>query len=77
MEWTDDLQLFMLEGYGNALNYRMGVPLLQDVVQSMQQAIKAKEGLINHVNPVFSISAVLQLFCVVSFSQRTQKGCHC
>ncbi|KAI8564285.1 hypothetical protein RHMOL_Rhmol03G0169600 [Rhododendron molle] len=43
LEWTDDLQLFMLEGYGNALNYRMGVPLLQDVVQSMEQAIKAKE----------------------------------
>ncbi|KAG5558040.1 hypothetical protein RHGRI_008069 [Rhododendron griersonianum] len=36
-------ELFMLEGYGNALNYRMGVPLLQDVVQSMEQAIKAKE----------------------------------
>ncbi|THG11354.1 hypothetical protein TEA_018856 [Camellia sinensis var. sinensis] len=30
-------------GYGSALNYRMGVPLLEDVVQSMEQAIKAKE----------------------------------
>ncbi|GFZ15061.1 histidine acid phosphatase family protein [Actinidia rufa] len=43
LEWTDDLELFILKGYGNALNYRMGVPLLQDVVQSMEQAIKAKE----------------------------------
>ncbi|XAR65971.1 Multiple inositol-polyphosphate phosphatase [Bertholletia excelsa] len=43
MEWTDDLELFILKGYGNELNYRMGVPLLGDVVQSMEQAIKAKE----------------------------------
>ncbi|XP_057476484.1 LOW QUALITY PROTEIN: uncharacterized protein LOC130764326 [Actinidia eriantha] len=43
LEWTDDLELFILKGYGNALNYRMGVPLLQDIVQSMEQAIKAKE----------------------------------
>ncbi|KAF8397220.1 hypothetical protein HHK36_016128 [Tetracentron sinense] len=43
LEWTDDLELFILKGYGNSLNYRMGVPLLQDVVQSMEQAIKAKE----------------------------------
>ncbi|KAF6152514.1 hypothetical protein GIB67_030500 [Kingdonia uniflora] len=31
------------EGYGKSINYRMGIPLLQDVVQSMEQAIKAKE----------------------------------
>ncbi|KAI8008196.1 Multiple inositol polyphosphate phosphatase 1 [Camellia lanceoleosa] len=43
LEWTDDLGLFILKGYGNALNYRMGVPLLEDVVQSMEQAIKAKD----------------------------------
>ncbi|CAL5390595.1 unnamed protein product [Camellia sinensis] len=43
LEWTDDLELFILKGYGNALNYRMGVPLLEDVVQSMEQAIMAKE----------------------------------
>ncbi|CAL5335042.1 unnamed protein product [Camellia sinensis] len=43
LEWTDDLGLFILKGYGNALNYRMGVPLLEDVVRSMEQAIKAKE----------------------------------
>lgn len=43
LEWTDDLEQFILKGYGNALNFRMGVPLLEDVVQSMEQAIKAKE----------------------------------
>ncbi|XP_055832040.1 uncharacterized protein LOC129900966 isoform X2 [Solanum dulcamara] len=43
LEWADDLELFILKGYGDTLNYRMGVPLLEDVVQSMEQAIKAKE----------------------------------
>nr|GMD57517.1 multiple inositol polyphosphate phosphatase 1-like [Ipomoea batatas] len=43
LEWTDDLELFIVKGYGNKLNYRMGVPLLEDVLQSMEQAIKAKE----------------------------------
>ncbi|CAL5365916.1 unnamed protein product [Camellia sinensis] len=37
LEWTDDLELFILKGYGNALNYQMGVPLLEDVVQSMYE----------------------------------------
>ncbi|KAL0303900.1 UNVERIFIED_CONTAM: hypothetical protein Sradi_6258100 [Sesamum radiatum] len=44
LEWADDLEVFVLKGYGNSLNYRMGVPLLEDVIQSMEQAIKAKEG---------------------------------
>lgn len=44
LEWTDDLEVFILKGYGKSLNYRMGVPLLEDVVQSMEQAIQAKEG---------------------------------
>lgn len=44
LEWTDDLELFILKGYGSSLNYRMGVPLLHDVIQSMDQAIEAKEG---------------------------------
>jgi multiple inositol-polyphosphate phosphatase/2,3-bisphosphoglycerate 3-phosphatase len=44
LEWADDLELFILKGYGNSINYRMGVPLLEDVVQSMEQAIKANEG---------------------------------
>ncbi|XP_042013562.1 multiple inositol polyphosphate phosphatase 1-like [Salvia splendens] len=43
LEWTDDLEVFIVKGYGNSLNYRMGVPLLGDVMQSMEQAIKAKE----------------------------------
>ncbi|KAK1365061.1 Multiple inositol polyphosphate phosphatase 1 [Heracleum sosnowskyi] len=43
LEWTDDLELFLLKGYGNALNYRMGVPLLEDVIESMEQAIKAND----------------------------------
>ncbi|GMP23873.1 hypothetical protein CsSME_00001326 [Camellia sinensis var. sinensis] len=50
LEWTDDLELFILKGYGNALNYQMGVPLLEDIVQSMEQAIMAKEGYINYNN---------------------------
>ncbi|XP_047316178.1 multiple inositol polyphosphate phosphatase 1 isoform X1 [Impatiens glandulifera] len=43
LEWTDDLEMFILKGYGNATNYRMGLPLLNDVIQSMEQAIKDKE----------------------------------
>ncbi|XP_059627942.1 uncharacterized protein LOC132270758 isoform X2 [Cornus florida] len=44
LEWTDDLESFILKGYGNSLNYRMGMPLLENVVQSMEEAIKAKEA---------------------------------
>ncbi|CBI25429.3 unnamed protein product, partial [Vitis vinifera] len=44
LEWTDDLELFILKGYGKSLNYKMGVPLLKDVFDSMEQAIEAKEG---------------------------------
>lgn len=47
LEWADDLEAYILKGYGKSINYRMGVPLLQDVVQSMEEAIKAKEGKIN------------------------------
>ncbi|KAI3864389.1 hypothetical protein MKX03_028425, partial [Papaver bracteatum] len=43
LEWADDLESYILKGYGKSINYRMGVPLLQDVVQSMEEAIKAKE----------------------------------
>lgn len=46
LEWTDDVEVFILKGYGNSLNYKMGVPLLEDIVQSMEQAIKAKEGIL-------------------------------
>ncbi|PNT73893.1 hypothetical protein BRADI_1g03920v3 [Brachypodium distachyon] len=43
MEWTDDLEGFVLKGYGESINYKMGLPLLKDVVQSMEEAIIAKE----------------------------------
>ncbi|KAL0539992.1 hypothetical protein IC582_024214 [Cucumis melo] len=43
LEWTDDIEVFMLKGYGNPLNYRMGVHLLKDVFESMKNAIKAKQ----------------------------------
>lgn len=43
LQWTDDLEAFILKGYGKSINYKMGVPLLEDVVQSMEQAIKAEE----------------------------------
>uniref|UniRef100_A0A0E0KKQ9 Multiple inositol polyphosphate phosphatase 1 n=1 Tax=Oryza punctata TaxID=4537 RepID=A0A0E0KKQ9_ORYPU len=43
LEWTDDLEGFVLKGYGESINYRMGLPLLKDVVQSMEEAIIAKE----------------------------------
>ena len=44
LEWADDLEVFILKGYGNSLNYKMGVPLLEDVLHSMEEAIKAREG---------------------------------
>ncbi|CAD6215180.1 unnamed protein product [Miscanthus lutarioriparius] len=43
LEWTDDLEGFVLKGYGESINYRMGLPLLKDVVQSMEEAIIARE----------------------------------
>lgn len=42
--------MFIVKGYGNSLNYRMGVPLLNDVIMSMETAIKAKEGNVKKVN---------------------------
>lgn len=56
MEWTDDLEVFILKGYGKSLNYQMGVPLLEDVVQSMEEAIIAEEG-------ILVISVWCALFC--------------
>ncbi|KAL5545391.1 hypothetical protein UlMin_005078 [Ulmus minor] len=47
LEWTDDVELFILKGYGKSINYQMGVPLLEDVVQSMDRTIQAREE--NHV----------------------------
>ncbi|KAI8564291.1 hypothetical protein RHMOL_Rhmol03G0169600 [Rhododendron molle] len=85
LEWTDDLELFTLKGYGNALNYQMGVPLLEDVVQSMEQAIKAKEeGLapgtyekarmrFAHGETLLPFSCLLGLFLEGSDFERIQK----
>lgn len=50
LEWTDDLEVFVLKGYGKSLNYRMGVPLLEDILQSMEQAIVAREGEAQNMN---------------------------
>lgn len=41
LEWADDLEMFHLKGYGETINYRMGIPLLDDVVQSMDRAMLA------------------------------------
>jgi multiple inositol-polyphosphate phosphatase/2,3-bisphosphoglycerate 3-phosphatase len=45
MEWADDFQAHHLKGYGETINYRMGVPLLQDVITTMERAMSASEGL--------------------------------
>ncbi|XP_022748429.1 multiple inositol polyphosphate phosphatase 1-like isoform X2 [Durio zibethinus] len=85
LEWTDDLEVFMLKGYGESLNYRMGVPLLKDVVQSMDQAIKAKEDnqapgsyekarlRFAHAETVVPFSCLLGLFLEGSDFQRIQR----
>eukprot|EP00249_Psilotum_nudum_P011553 c23236_g1_i1 orf=247-1761(+) len=44
LEWADDVELHLLKGYGESINYRMGVPLLNNVVESMEQTILAREG---------------------------------
>ncbi len=46
LEWADDLQMHHLKGYGETLNYRMGVPLLEDVVQSMDRAMATLKGVL-------------------------------
>ncbi|XP_021295614.1 multiple inositol polyphosphate phosphatase 1 isoform X1 [Herrania umbratica] len=85
LEWTDDLEVFILKGYGKSLNYRMGVPLLKDVVQSMEEAIKAKEDnqapgtyekarlRFAHAETVVPFSCLLGLFLEGSDFQRIQK----
>ncbi|CAO2817013.1 unnamed protein product [Amaranthus hypochondriacus] len=74
LEWTDDLEGFILKGYGNSVNYRMGLPLLKDVVESMDLAINAnKEALPDgsyekarlrfaHAETVVPFSCLLGLF---------------
>ncbi|XP_074276637.1 uncharacterized protein LOC141600322 isoform X2 [Silene latifolia] len=73
LEWTDDLEGFILKGYGKSVNYRMGLPLLKDVVESMEVAIKANKDLPNgsyekarlrfaHAETVVPFSCLLGLF---------------
>ncbi|XVF84063.1 hypothetical protein PTKIN_Ptkin16aG0544600 [Pterospermum kingtungense] len=85
LEWVDDLEVFIVKGYGKSLNYRMGVPLLKDVVQSMDDAIKAKEDnqapgsyekarlRFAHAETVVPFSCLLGLFLEGSDFQRIQK----
>ncbi|KAF3433356.1 hypothetical protein FNV43_RR24458 [Rhamnella rubrinervis] len=85
LEWTDDLEVFILKGYGKSLNYRMGVPLLEDVVQSMEHAIQAKEEnhppgsyekarlRFAHAETVVPFSCLLGLFLEKSEFQQIQR----
>lgn len=85
LEWTDDLEVFILKGYGKSLNYRMGVPLLEDIVQSMEQAIKANEEKhtpgnyekarlrFAHAETVIPFTCLLGLFLDRSEFQQIQK----
>ncbi|CAN1165150.1 Multiple inositol polyphosphate phosphatase 1 [Linum perenne] len=85
LEWTDDLEVFLLKGYGNSINYRMGVPLLEDIVQSMEQAIKAHEEKhapgsyekarlrFAHAETVVPFSCLLGLFLGGSEFEKIQK----
>ncbi|XP_073293099.1 uncharacterized protein [Primulina huaijiensis] len=85
LEWADDLELFVLKGYGNSLNYRMGVPLLRDVIQSMEQAVKAnEEGLVPgsceiarlrfaHAETLLPFSCLLGLFLDGSEFEKIQR----
>eukprot|EP01018_Ginkgo_biloba_P004749 Gb_24160 [translate_table: standard] len=84
LEWADDLELHHLKGYGESINYRMGVPLLQNVLQSMEQAIMRKEdphipGSVEkarlrfaHAETVIPFTCLLGLFLEVSDLQRIQ-----
>ncbi|XP_051205604.1 uncharacterized protein [Lolium perenne] len=43
LEGTDDLEGFVVKGYGESISYKMRLPLLKDGVQLMKDAIIAKE----------------------------------
>ncbi|KAG8390141.1 hypothetical protein BUALT_Bualt01G0052700 [Buddleja alternifolia] len=85
LEWTDDLEVFILKGYGSSLNYRMGVRLLEDVIQSMEQAIKANEdGLVPgsyelarlrfaHAETLLPFSCLIGLFLEASEFEQIQR----
>ncbi|KAJ0968628.1 hypothetical protein J5N97_025545 [Dioscorea zingiberensis] len=85
LEWTDDLEVFLLKGYGKSINYHMGVPLLEDVTHSMEQAILAKEenrkpGTFEkarlrfaHAETVIPFTCLLGLFLEESEFEKTQR----
>lgn len=85
LEWTDDLELFILKGYGKSLNYLMGLPLLKDVVESMESAIKANEEAhpsgshekarlrFAHAETIVPFSCLLGLFLEESEYSRIQR----
>ncbi|CAG7868455.1 unnamed protein product [Brassica rapa] len=85
LEWADDLEVFILKGYGNSLNYKMGVPLLEDVLHSMEEAIKAREDNLPpgsyekarlrfaHAETIVPFSCLLGLFLDASEFEKIQK----
>lgn len=84
LEWADDLELHYLKGYGKSINYRMGVPLLQNIVDSMEQAIlKQKDPNIPaamekarlrfaHAETIIPFTCLLGLFLSASDIERIQ-----
>jgi hypothetical protein len=64
------LEGFVLKGYGESINYKMGLPLLKDVVQSMENAIIAKEGNTMSVPPMFCTKKMLLAEIPASYSLR-------
>ncbi|XP_074556171.1 uncharacterized protein LOC141811985 isoform X2 [Curcuma longa] len=84
LEWTDDLEVFMLKGYGESVNYRMGLPLLQDVVHSMEKAINSEEEMASgspekarlrfaHAETVVPFTCLLGLFLEESEFKQIQR----
>ncbi|XP_065871408.1 uncharacterized protein [Euphorbia lathyris] len=84
LEWADDLEVFLLKGYGKSINYRMGVPLLRDIFQSMEEVIEAqgkqapgsyeKARLrFAHAETVVPFTCLLGLFLEGSEFQKIQK----
>ncbi|XP_042461276.1 multiple inositol polyphosphate phosphatase 1-like [Zingiber officinale] len=84
LEWTDDLEVFMLKGYGESVNYRMGLPLLEDVVQSMEKTINSEKEMASgspekarlrfaHAETVVPFTCLLGLFLEESEFKQIQR----
>ncbi|KAL9662773.1 hypothetical protein QQ045_027607 [Rhodiola kirilowii] len=88
LEWADDLEVFILKGYGKSLNYRMGTPLLEDVLQAMevwnmllrQEKVLPPSGIYEkarlrfaHAETIVAFSCLLGLFLDGSEIERIQK----